>query len=267
MKASVFSLSGKPLKEITLPKQFEEKIRPDIIKRAVLSQQSHSIQPQGTDLLSGLRKVHWLTKRRNRYKSTYGRGKSRTPSKTMVRRGRHFTFVGAFAPQTRGGRPAHPPMAEKDIGKNINTKERKLAIRSAIAATADPEIVRARGHRYDGKVPIIISKEVEKMDKTKEVEKLLMKLNMAKELERVKKKKVRAGKGKMRGRKYKKKVGPLFVVGGKCELLKSVGAMPGTEAIIAKDLNAEVLAPGTYPGRLTIWSEEAIEELKKGLFT
>ncbi len=265
MKTNILTLTGKKGKEIRLPSHFSEKIRKDVIKRAVLAQQSNSLQPKGTQKLAGMRKVHWLSKRRNVYKSTYGRGTSRTPMKTMVRRGMRFVFRGAFAPQTKGGRSAHPPMVEKKIVKNINKKERKLAIRSAIAATSHLDLVKERGHKYDGIVPIIMINDIEKIKKSKDVETLLLKLGMKEELQRIKKKKIRAGKGKMRGRKYKRKVGPLFVVSERCDLMKSVGAVPGTQSILVKDLNAEILAPGTYPGRLTIWSEKAIQKLE-GMF-
>ncbi len=263
MKAKIFSLAGKVKGEINLPVHFKEPIRPDIIKKAVLAQQSHSFQPKGTDKMAGKRKVHWLSKRRSVYKSTYGRGTSRTPMKTLLRRGMRFIFQGAFAPMTRGGRSAHPPRVEKKIEKNINKKERRLAIRSAISATADIGLIKSRGHRYEGEAPIIIEKKIEDLDKSKDVEKVLLKFGMGKELERIKQRKIRAGKGKRRGRKYKKKVGPLFVVSDNCKLLKSVGALPGVEAVKVKDLNAEILAPGTYPGRLVIWSEGAIKKLEE----
>ncbi len=93
---------------------------------------------------------------------------------------------------------------------------------------------------------------------------MLKKLGMEKELERIKERKIRAGKGKMRGRKYKKRVGPLFVVSKRCDLMKSARNLG--DVILVKDLNAEALAPGTQPGRLTLWTESAIKELEKGLF-
>jgi len=263
MKAPVYSKTGRKVGEIELPIHFKETIRPDVIKRVVVAIQSHRLQPYGVNEMAGKRKVIWLSKRRRDYKTTYGRGQSRTPRKTLARRGRYFLWVGAFAPQTRGGREAHPPKVERKLEKRVNEKERKLAIRSAIAATAVRELVQKR-HRYNGDVPIVLKDEVEKLKKAKEVEKLLKKLGMEKELERIKERKIRAGKGKMRGRKYKKRVGPLFVVSKRCDLMKSARNLG--DVILVKDLNAEVLAPGTQPGRLTLWTESAIKELEKGLF-
>ena len=53
---------------------------------------------------------------------------------------------GAEAPNTVGGRRAHPPKAEKEWELKINSKERKKAFRSALAATAQESYVSARGH-------------------------------------------------------------------------------------------------------------------------
>ena len=64
----------------------------------------------------------------------------------------------------------------------------------------------------------------------------------------------------------KKKVGPLFVVSKKCDLIKAARNLPGVDVVQVKDLNAEVLAPGTHPGRLVIWSKSAIEALREGMF-
>ena len=55
----------------------------------------------------------------------------------------------AFAPSTVKGRQPHPPRAEKKILKNIPKKEAKLALFSAIAATAQKETVASRGHKVE----------------------------------------------------------------------------------------------------------------------
>ena len=97
---------------------------------------------------------------------------------------------------------------------------------------------------------------------------MLLALKLDKELERTKEKKVRAGRGKMRGRKYKKKVGPLIVVSKKCALEKAAKNIPGIQTCRVTNLNTEKLAPGTLPGRFTIFTEEALIVMsKQKLFT
>ncbi|HDJ96454.1 MAG TPA: 50S ribosomal protein L4, partial [Candidatus Aenigmarchaeota archaeon] len=83
------------------------------------------------------------------------------------------------------------------------------------------------------------------------------------ELEKVKERKVRAGKGKRRGRKYKRKKGPLIVVANDNGIFKAAKNLTGVDVCLVNNLNAELLAPGAMPGRLTIFSKAAIEKLEK----
>lgn len=267
MKTAILNLEGKEVKQIELPKQFNEPVREDLIKRAVQVIQSHKKQSYGAKEGAGMRYSSDISKRRRKYRGCYGHGGSRTPRKVLSRNGEQFNWEGATAPNTKGGRRAHPPKSEKKIELKINEKERKKAIRSAIAATAILDIVKKRGHQIE-KLNMIIENGLEDINKTKDAKKLLESLQLTKELERVKEKKVRAGKGKLRGRKYTKKKGPLLVVSKKCNLIKSAKNIAGIEIATVESLNAELLAPGTKPGRLTIWSEAAIQRLdKEKLFT
>jgi len=259
----VVDLEGKKVKEVKLPKQFNESYHPNLIKRAVLVIQSNKRQPYGAKPRAGLRYSSTLSKRRKRYKGVYGKGMSRIPRKVIWRRGMQFGYVGATAPGTRGGRKAHPPKAEKDFSKKINVKERRKAIRSALAATLNIELIKKRNHQIPIEFPFIIDDKIETMAKTKDVKEILNKLGFEKELKRCEKKKVRAGKGKTRGRKYRKKTGPLIVVSKNCKLMKSAINLPGVDIVDIKNINTELLAPGTHAGRLTLYTESAIIKLEK----
>ncbi len=121
----------------------------------------------------------------------------------------------AFAPSTVKGRQPHPPRAEKKILKSIPKKEAKLALFSAIAATAQKETVASRGHKIEAvaDIPLIVDNAIESLTKAKEVEEALTKLGVLSDITRVRNsRKIRAGKGKHRGRKMKQAVGPLIVV-------------------------------------------------------
>ena len=144
----------------------------------------------------------------------------------------------------------------------MNKKENILAIKSAIAATSNINLVRSRGHKIDVDIPIILDDRVEGLRKTKQVRLVLEKI-VAADLERCKEAKVRAGKGKMRGRKYKKKKGALVIVSKDCELLRAARNIAGVDAVRCEDLNAELLAPGAQAGRLTIFTKAALEKLDK----
>jgi len=266
MKIKLFDLNGSEKGSIDLPKQFSEEIRPDIIYRAVLAIMNNRRQAYGSDPLAGKRASAKLSKQRHDYRGVYGYGISRTPRKIMSKSGSHFSWVGAFAPQTVGGRRAHPPKAEKIWEKKINDKERKKAIRSALAATFNKELIEKRGHIIPPKFPFIVDSKIEKIKKAKELISVLKKLGFDEEIARLKERKIRAGKGKARGRRYKKKRGILIVVSDKCDLLK-IKSIPGVEIARVNELNAEMLAPGVKPGRLTLFTNEAIEKIEKeGLF-
>jgi len=256
-------LQGKKVKEVTLPKQFSEPYHPNLIKKAVWTIQSNKRQPYGAKPEAGLRASSDLSKRRRKYRGAYGRGKSRTPRKVMWRRGTQFGYVGATAPGTRGGRKAHPPKAEKSFKKKMNIKERRKAIRSALAATFNLDLIKKRNHQIPKEFPFIIENKIESLEKTKEVKNTLKKLGFEKELKRCEEKKVRAGKGKSRGRKYKRKTGVLLVVSKKCKLEISAINLPGIEIVDIKNINTELLAPGTHAGRLTLYTEASINKLEK----
>ena len=73
---------------------------------------------------------------------------------------------------------------------------------------------------------------------------------------------IRAGKGTMRGRKYRTPKSILLVVAQKGGLDKAARNLPGVDVVTSKDLCAEDLAPGGDLGRLTIWTKSAIEALE-----
>ncbi|MBD3249674.1 50S ribosomal protein L4 [Candidatus Woesearchaeota archaeon] len=263
MKLKIISSENKEAGEQTLPKQFQEEVRPDIIKKDVLAIQLSRRQPYGADPEAGERASADLSKRRRKYRGSYGPGRSRTPRKVMTKRGTQFNFVGAFAPNTVGGRRAHPPKAEKIIEKKINKKERNKAVRSAMASTLKKELVAERRHKVPDNYPFILEKSYEDISKAKDAKQALIKLGLEKELERASKKKIRAGKGKARGRKYRKKKGPLIIVSSDCKLMKSAKNIPGVEIVSVEKLNSELLAPGAVPGRLALFTKPAVEKLEK----
>ena len=263
MKRDLYKNGKKSTQKVSMPEQFNENYRPNLIKRAVLAVQSKSFQSQGVDPRAGFRKSTFLSKRRNSYKGTYGSGRSRTPRKVMWSRGTRFGFEGGFAPMTKGGRVAHPPESRKVTAKKINKRERQLAIRSALSATTIKELVEKRGHRIKIETPFVVDDSFEKLSKAKDVVKYLEKLGLSEELERVSEKKIRAGKGKSRGRKYRKKVGPLLVISKYSNISKAAKSIPGVEAITVSRLNAELLAPGTHAGRLCIFTQGALDRISK----
>ena len=261
MDIKIISKDNKEAGTKSLPVQFSEEYRPNLIKRAVHSLQSAARQAYGAHPRAGMRHSSDLSKRRRKYRGCYGFGISRVNRKIHSRRGTRFFWVGASSPQTRGGRRSHPPKAEKQWGKKINKKENRKAIRSAIAATVDKDLVSSRGHKIPSAYPFIISSDLESLSKTSDIKKTLLGFGFEDEIERSAQKKVRAGRGKSRARRYQKKKGILVVVSGDCALSKAARNIAGLEVVPASSLNCNVLAPGAQAGRVTLWTESAIDKL------
>jgi len=252
ISAKVFDLKGEEVSTLNLPQIFNTPSRPDVIKRAVVAIQSHKYQPQGRDPMAG--------KKNTAESRGTGLGISRMPR--LKGRGQR----AAFAPGTVGGRSAHPPEAKKKIRKKIPKKEMQLALRSAVAATGSKETVASRGHMVEDvpDFPLVVVDEIQSLKRTKDMEEALMNLGVWPDIFRVKEsRKVRAGKGKMRGRKMKQAVGPLLVITKNDGVAEAARNLPGIEVASVENLNAELLAPGTHPGRLTVWTSSAFEKLEK----
>ncbi len=250
VSCKVFNLEGKRVGRIRLPEIFKTTLRLDVIKRAVVAIQSHRLQPQGRDPMAG--------KRTTAESWGVGHGMSRVPRLREMRR-------AAFAPGTVGGRPTHPPVTKKKIMKKISKKEKRLALFSAIAATGSKETVVKRGHAVDDvpDFPLVITEDIESMKRTQDLKGVFINLGIWPDIYRVKESiKVRAGKGKMRGRRKKMAVGPLIVISKNDGIVEAARNVPGVDIAFVKDLNAELLAPGTHPGRLTVWTRSSIEELR-----
>jgi len=253
-RVHVYSLDGEVVKTVDLPSVFRSDLRTDLIRRAVTAAQANRRQPYGPGRRSGMRhSVRWSGK---------GQGVSRVP---RIR----GTMIGAQAPGTKGGRRAHPPRPERTWFQKINDHERRMARNAALAALKEVSIVTARGHRFKEELslPVIIEDGIEtlKPDEgaTQEGVKVLERLGVFPDVERAKEgRHVRAGRGKMRGRRYRQPISLLVVVKDTTTVRRLFGNLPGIEVVSPAGLNAERLAPGGDPGRLTVFSEGALEVLR-----
>jgi len=258
MKVPIYSIKGKASKSsATLPTAFEEPIRLDLIRRAVRAARANRRQAYGASSSAGFRhSVSWPGK---------GRGMARTPRKNGGG-GR-----GAQAPNTVGGRRAHPPKAEKEWDLKINSKEKKKAFRSALAATSQESYVSARGHELPEKatLPYVIEDKIENIASDHEGESLTKRamsmldgLGLGEDVDRsTDGRGIRAGKGKRRGRKYRTPKSVLVVLSENNGSERAFRNLSGVDVTTAKELNTELLAPGGDPGRLVVFSKAAVSAL------
>jgi len=246
MQATIYDLDGNAGDEVDLPEVFETTVRPDLIATAVRAAQANRKQDYGSDDYAGLRTPA----------ESFGSGRGMA----------HVPREGGKArrvPQAVGGRGAHPPKEEKDRSLTINDKERKFATRSAIAATADAELVADRGHEFDDdlELPLVVDDSFEDLQKTQAVVDTLESLGVHADIERADETKIKAGQGSTRGRKYRRPSSILFVTSE--EPSRAARNLAGADVTTAREVNAEDLAPGTAPGRLTIWTESALAEVSE----
>ncbi len=248
MNIEKLDTEGEEVGEAALPDAFETSHRPDLIRRAFLATQSSDKQPYGTDEHAGLRT------------SAESRGSGQGLAHVPRVKG---TSRAARVPHAKGGRRAHPPKAEKKVGESFNDKERTKAFESAVAATADEVRVRDRGHDFgeDVSLPVVLDAEFEELTKTQEVVEVLETLGLHDDIERADEgRSVRSGQGKARGRKYRTPTSILFVTE---EEFRAARNLPGADVVTADELGVPDLAPGGDTGRLTVWTEPALEVLKE----
>jgi large subunit ribosomal protein L4e len=249
-KVNVYSLKGDVVRTADLPSVFATVFRPDVIKKAVVAEEANRRQPYGPFVGAGVR--HAV--------STWGKGRGVSRVQRLSQGQK-----GAESPNNVGGRRAFPPKVEKDYSLKVNRKERLLARYSALAALADDDRVRKRGHKFaEGvTVPVVLENGVEDLQSTADVLSALAALGLEADVGRAKDgKKVRPGKGKMRGRRFKSPRGILIVVSDKAApLFKGARNLSGIEIVAPEQLNAGLLAPGGAAGRLAVFSEAALKKV------
>ncbi len=254
MKAQTFSLTGAKQDEVELPPVFKTPFREDLIHRAFVNLDSHHYQRQGRHPTAGMDVVAMSND------PPTGHGQARV---ARIRGGGSRRGQGAGVAMVRGGRQAHPPIVAKVIYKKLNKKENKLALCSAIAATASKETVASRGHVVDkiASFPIIVSDDIEKISKAKEIYKVFDALNLSEDIKRLEKRKARSGRSVIRGRKTKIGKSILVVAKDPKSLSMACGAFAGVDVRAASDLSVLDLAPGSQPIRLTVYTKAALNEL------
>lgn len=178
--------------------------------------------------------------------------------------GTHRSGQAAFGNMCRGGRMFAPTKTWRRWHRKVSVNQRRYAIVSALAASAVPSLVFARGHRVEkiSELPLVLSNEVESINKTKRAIDILKAIAAFADVERVKEsKKLRAGKGKMRSRRTRQRRGPLVVYKEDNGIVQAFRNIPGVELAPVSALNLLSLAPGGHLGRFVIWTQGAFEEL------
>ncbi|KYK70175.1 ribosomal protein RPL4 [Toxoplasma gondii TgCatPRC2] len=239
-----------------MPSVFLSPLRPDLVRFVHTNMAKNRRQPYGVAPNAGYQTSaeSWGT----------GRAVSRIPR--VPGGGTHRAGQAAFGNMCRGGGMFAPNKTWRRWHRKVNVTQKRHAVASAVAATGVPALVMARGHRIDEvpELPLVVSEKLEKVSKTREAVKILETLGCTAELERVRAsaKKLRAGKGKMRGRRTHMRRGPLVVYAEDNGVTRAFRNIPGVELCKVDSLNLLQLAPGGALGRFCLYTASAFKRLQ-----
>lgn len=255
--------SDKPEVHVVLPAVFQTPIRPDLIHDIHSKMNKNHRQPYAVSKYAG----HQTSA------ESWGTGRAVARIPRVPGGGTHRAGQAAFGNMCRGGRMFGPTKTWRKWHVKINVAQRRYAVTSALAASAIPALVMARGHRINNinEIPLVVdNKVIDSIDKTKKAAALLKSLNAYEDIEKViDSKKIRPGKGKWRNRRYVQRKGPLVIYAEKGPLVRAFRNIPGIELCAVSRLNLLQLAPGGHLGRFIIWTRDAFEQLDSifGTFT
>ncbi len=254
----VYGLDGKTSKTVSLPAVFSDEFRADLVRRALLAEQSWEFQPQGHSLMAGFNTTAVYV---GKYSAAYRRGRHMG----QAIRPRQKLGGGAQGdvrriPSARKGHLAHPHKIEKILREEINSKEYAKAIRSAIGGCTHAELIKQRHDVSTKSFPIVVDDKLEGITKTKDLMKVLESLGLTNDLEKSHKPKLRHGlKRNAKSRHFRNSVLIVSKTGDKIN--KAGRNIPGVDAINVNDLTIAKLAPGAMP-RISIWTESALHAVE-----
>jgi large subunit ribosomal protein L4e len=251
---SVFSLSGDKSGETTLPAVMTAPLRPDVVQFVHTNMNKNKRQAYAVAIRAGKQVVA----------SSWGTGRAVARIPRVGGGGTSRSGQGAFGNMCRGGRMFAPTKTWRKWHKKININQKRYAVASALAASAIPALVMARGHKIDEvpEVPLVLDTGVESTKKTSVAKDILNAVGALDDVDKAgDSKKIRAGKGKMRNRRYTMRRGPLVIYAANDGIEQAFRNLPGVELCCVDRLNLLQLAPGGHMGRFCVWSQAALDKL------
>lgn len=251
---SVFSVFGEKKSTTPLPAVFTAPIRPDIVQFVHTNMAKNKRQAHAVSIYAG----------KSVSASSWGTGRAVARIPRVGGGGTSRSGQGAFGNMCRGGRMFAPTKTWRKWHRKINTTQKRYAVASALAASAVPALVMARGHRIDEvpEIPLVLENELESTKLTSRAVDVLAAVGAYPDVEKaIDSKQIRAGKGKLRNRRYTLRRGPLIIYADNSDVQRAFRNLPGVELCCVDSLNLLQLAPGGHMGRFCIWSQAAIEKL------
>ncbi len=261
MEAQVHAIDGSVSGKITLPDVFSKEFREELVRRALLSEQSAMYQPQGHSLMAGLDTTAVYVGKYSGYRRGRHMGIAIRPRQKL---GGGAQGEVRRIPSSVKGKRAHPHQIEKKIEEQINKREHLLAIESAIAGSAHTELV-LKKHKLgkNAHVPFVVEDKIEHVAKAKDLMKILAVLGMSEDIERSHKPKLRTGAvRKANKRHFRNSV--LIVAKNPGSIEKAGRNIAGVDVCTIDTFTVAKLAPGAMP-RLMLWTKGAVEGLDASL--
>ena len=225
------------------------------------------VQYVHTNIRKNARQAYAVTRRQGHRTTaeSWGTGRAVARIPRVSGGGTNRSGQGAYGNMCRGGHMYAGTKIFRRWHRHINKKQRRLAICSAIAASAVPSLVLSRGHRIEGipEIPFVVDDALCDLKKTKDAVALLKLVNAHSDVEKVAASRhVRPTKGKWRNRRYVCRKGPLIVTDSvDCSARRAFANIKGVEVANVNSLNLLQLAPGGHLGRFIIWTKGAFEKL------
>jgi len=249
-------------KQVELPAVFLAPIRPDIVQFVHTSMNKNKRQAYA--VYSNEAAGHNDQAGMQTSAESWGTGRAVARIPRVPGGGTHRAGQAAFGNMCRGGRMFNPTKTWRKWHRKINTNQKRYAVCSALAASALPSLVMARGHKVDQvpECPLVVDSAIEAVDKTAKAMKVLAAIGASDDVEKSKaSRQIRSGKGKMRNRRYVQRRGPLVVYGDDNGIRKAFRNISGVELCDVTALNLLQLAPGGHLGRFVVFTENAFGKL------
>jgi len=251
---SVWSHEGKSDSTLPLPAVFTAPIRSDVVQLTYKNVAKNKRQAYAVSEKAG----HQTSA------ESWGTGRAVARIPRVGGGGTQRSGQAAFGNMCRGGRMFAPTKTWRKWHVKTNLNQKRFAIVSALAATALPSLVLARGHRIEQveEIPFVVGDAFESISKTKAaVEALKATAAHADVVKVSNSRKLRAGRGKSRNRRHRQRRGPLIIYNEDKGITRAFRNVPGIEVVNVERLNLLQLAPGGHLGRFVIWTAGAFAKL------
>jgi len=239
---------------VPLPSVFTTPIRNDVVRFV------------HTNVAKNARQAYAVTRRQGHRTTaeSWGTGRAVARIPRASGGGTNRSGQGAYGNQCRGGHMFSATKTFRRWHRHVNKNQRRLAVISALAASAVPSLVISRGHRIESipEIPFVVDDSVATINKTKAAVAFLRAVGAIADVEKVDaSRRVRPTKGKWRNRRYLSRKGPLLILASKSGA-NAFANVRGVDVANVDYLNLLQLAPGGHLGRFCIWSKGAFERLQ-----